>query len=134
MTINLTIPVTPRTKKNHTQRTRSGKQIQSKAYRQFEDDCIWLIPGALKNLHITQPCNVKCLFYLDRDYISPDSKIKIDLTGLLQAIDDVLVKAGVLADDCARILKGHDGSRVFVDKARPRIEIEINTENREEEK
>ena len=41
---------------------------------------------------------------------------------------DVLVKAGVLADDSAispDIVVSTDGSRVLIDKLNPRIEIEI---------
>lgn len=41
---------------------------------------------------------------------------------------DILVDAGILADDNARIVTGHDGSRVLYDKGNPRVEIVINTE------
>jgi Holliday junction resolvase RusA-like endonuclease len=50
---------------------------------------------------------------------------KVDLTNLLEAIDDVMVKAGLLADDNADIVQSHDGSRVLYDKDRPRTEIYI---------
>ncbi len=42
-----------------------------------------------------------------------------------EATDDILVRAGVLADDCAAVVAGHDGSRVLLDRQRPRVEIEI---------
>ena len=67
---------------------------------------------------INQPVNVKCIFYRD-------SERSCDLTNLLEAIDDILVKYGVLADDNFKIIASHDGSRVFVDKVKPRTEIEI---------
>ena len=49
----------------------------------------------------------------------------VDLTNLLEAVDDVLVKYGVLEDDNSRIIVSHDGSRVLYDKQRPRTEVTI---------
>lgn len=51
----------------------------------------------------------------------------VDLTNLLEALDDVLVEAGVLEDDHSGILVSHDGSRVLYDKQHPRTEIVIRT-------
>lgn len=39
--------------------------------------------------------------------------------------DDLLVRAGVLADDNSQIVAAHDGSRVRLDRENPRVEIEI---------
>lgn len=64
------------------------------------------------------PVNVKLLFYMP-------NKRKCDLTNLIEAIDDVLVKTGVLPDDNYNIIAAHDGSRVYVDKDSPRTEIYI---------
>ena len=50
---------------------------------------------------------------------------RVDLTNLLEALDDVLVNAGVLADDNCNIIYSHDGSRAFVDRENPRTEIVI---------
>jgi Holliday junction resolvase RusA-like endonuclease len=69
---------------------------------------------------IDTPVNVKCLFYMP-------TRRKVDLTNLLQAIDDILVKAGVLQDDHSGIVVSHDGSRVLYDKERPRTEVEIQS-------
>ena len=55
----------------------------------------------------------------------------MDLVNLLEATDDILVRAGVLADDRSTIVAGHDGSRVLCDKARPRVEIEIESMDKE---
>lgn len=49
----------------------------------------------------------------------------MDLTNLLEALDDMLVKAGVIEDDNRDILASHNGSLVLYDKTMPRIEIEI---------
>ena len=53
------------------------------------------------------------------------TKRKVDITNLLSALDDMLVKAGVIKDDNRNIVASHDGSLVLHDKERPRIEIEI---------
>lgn len=44
---------------------------------------------------------------------------------LLEAADDALVTAGVLADDNSKIVVSHDGSRVLLDRDTPRTEIYI---------
>jgi len=49
-----------------------------------------------------------------------------DLNGLIQAIDDILVKYGVISDDNFNIVVGHDFSRVMIDKVNPRTEIVIS--------
>lgn len=64
---------------------------------------------------------VKCLFYRD-------TKRRVDLTNLLEAIDDILVKAGVLVDDNCNVLVSHDGSRVFLGSKEPRTEVYIYKE------
>lgn len=117
------IPVKPRTKKNHQQIIRAGNRnvaIPSKQYQQYEKDCLMVIPGWARQ-NISTPVNVKALYYVD-------SKRKVDKTNLESALMDMLVKAGVLADDSAinpDIVVSTDGSRVFVDRQNPRTEVEI---------
>lgn len=110
----------PRTKKNHQRilRGAGGKPTiaQSKEYIQYEKDCLWQIRSPPRPL--AEPVNVKCLYYMP-------TRRRVDLTNLLEATDDILVKAGVLADDCAAVVAGHDGSRVLLDRKRPRVEITI---------
>ena len=130
------IPLNPRTKKNGQEimfnsklkngfykRTAYGMKYvgvpfisQNNAYKQYENSAGWF----LKKLPepISEPVNVKCIFY------RPDRK-RVDLTNLLEAIDDILVKYKIIKDDTFTILAGHDGSRVLVDKDNPRTEIEI---------
>lgn len=121
--MNFTISVIPRTKKNSQQIFfRNGKviAIPSKKYKEFEEECLWLIPSKYKK-KIDYPVNIKVTYYVQ-------SNRRIDKTNLESAVMDMLVKVGVLADDSAinpRIAVGHDGSRVYVDKDNPRIEIEI---------
>lgn len=116
-----TIPLPPVTKKN-SQRIVTGKTgkpflIPSKQYTEYERAALWHIQRPDKP--IDYAVTVKCLFYM------PTLR-KVDLTNLLEAVDDVLVKAGVLADDNNTIIASHDGSRVYYNKDHPRTEIVIS--------
>ena len=96
---------------------------QNSNYEQYEQDCAVFL--RLPKKPIDAPVNVKCIFYREKN-------IRCDLTNLLEAIDDVLVKYGVLSDDNFHIIVSHDGSRVYIDKKNPRTEITIETvENQE---
>lgn len=123
-----TIPVKPRTKKNHGQLVtlKTGRQLMlpSKAYQEFLKDIIAFFKHQ-DFVIIDKPINLKCLFYKDKNY-------KSDLTGYLQAIQDALVDVGFLEDDNSRIVVSTDGSRVYLDRENPRIEIEI-TESKDEQ-
>lgn len=59
---------------------------------------------------------VKFSFYL------PTKRLP-DLSNLYQLYEDCLEKAGVIEND--KLIAGHDGSRRYLDRERPRIEIEI---------
>ena len=118
----------PRTKKNSREADYRGRIAQpSKAYRRFRADCLKQITGQYRQ-RINYRVNIKYLFYMKKNYLT--TKGVIDLVGLEQALDDILTDAGVIEDDCCRIVAGHDGSRVRHDKENPRVEIEI-TELRE---
>ena len=62
--------------------------------------------------------NVRYLFYMK-------THRRVDLVNLMEAMDDILVGKGILKDDNASVIAGHDGSRVLYDKENPRVEIEI---------
>ena len=112
----------PRTKKNSQQILKAGNKRwigPSKEALAFERQCGWWVKQAYR-LKIAEPVNVRVRFFME-------SKRKVDLTNLLEAIDDVLVKYEVVADDNANIIAGHDGSRVYVDRVSPRLEIEIES-------
>ena len=117
------IPLNPRTKKNNQQivynsKTKQPFIIQSEKYKQYERDAAWFLrkPAAPFN----SPVNIRCIFYRD-------SERRCDLTNLLEAIDDILVKYKIIADDNFKIIAGHDGSRVYIDRKNPRTEIYIET-------
>ena len=117
MTINIPMKTPP--KKNSQQVIyRNGKPliVQSKQYIQFERDCAYFLKKYAR--HITTPINLKCMFFV------PDKR-KRDLTNLLNAIQDVLVKYDVIADDNYNIVAGVDGSRIVYEKGREETIIEI---------
>ena len=121
--IKFTIPLPPITKKNHQQivinpATKRPMVMPSKQYKQYEKDALWFIPKICEPL--TGPVSVKCQFYMP-------TRRKCDLTNLLQAIDDIMVRAGLLADDNYTVIQSHDGSRVFYDKESPRTEVTITS-------
>lgn len=118
--IKFTINLPPVSKKNSQQilmNKATGRPfiMPSKNYKEYEKAAMWFMP---KIKPIDYPVNVKCLFYMP-------TRRKCDLTNMLEAADDVMVKAGVLADDNYSIVESHDGSRILFDKENPRTEIEI---------
>ena len=118
--MKFTVPLPPITKKNHQRilKNRStGKPFvaPSEQYKNYEAQALWFIP---KGICIDYPVNVKCLFYMP-------TRRRCDLTNLLESIDDIMVKAGLLKDDSYNIIVGHDGSRVLYDKDKPRTEVYI---------
>lgn len=123
MRIEFTIPVRPATKKNSGQIIQvKGRSllIPSKQYKQFERACLPYLNQVKDTAGIINyPVNVQCIFFTE-------TKRKIDLPNLLNAIDDAMVKSGLLVDDNRDIIAAHDGSRVFHDKFNPRIEIDIS--------
>lgn len=120
--IKYIINIPPITKKNHQQifkNSKTGKPfvMPSKQYKDYEDKAVWYLrPRPEKS--IDTPVNVKTVFYMP-------TRRRCDLVNLQEAILDIMVKAGVLADDNSSIVASMDGSRVLYDKESPRTEIEI---------
>lgn len=126
-TMGFTIPLPPVSKKNSqrivmNQKTGRPYIIPSKAYGEYEKMAGWFIDGDLRKLKISEPVNVKCLYYMP-------TRRRVDLVNLLEATDDVLVKYGVLEDDNSGVVASHDGSRVLYDKEKPRTVITITFYN-----
>lgn len=120
--IKYVIKIPPITKKNSQQimtNKATGRPIimPSQKYRQYERIAAWYLTPKPPQ-PIACGLNIKCLFYLP-------TRRRTDLTNLLEAVDDLLVSAGVIADDHYGIVASHDGSRCFVDKYDPRTEIYI---------
>lgn len=115
----LTIPIEPKTKKNSQQIIMcKGRPmiIPSKQYKDYEKQAMMYL--LFNPACVDYAVNVECHFYMG-------TKRKCDLTNLLEAVDDILVKAGILEDDNYTIIESHDGSRVHYDKENPRTEIFI---------
>ncbi len=118
----LTIPGAPIVKKNTQRVVRRGNRIftiYSSAYTNWvENATIHLDTLKKPTAPIDFPINLQCKFYRP-------TRGTVDLSALYEGIQDVLVKAGWLADDNWLIVKSHDGSGVFHDKDNPRMEIKI---------
>ena len=120
--IKFTLQIRPVTKKNSGQIITVGgfpRMIPSKQYLQFEKDCQPYFKQVLNQIgQIDYPINLQAVFYVE-------TKRRIDLPNLLNAVDDAMVKSELILDDNRDIIASHDGSRVYHDKFNPRIEIEI---------
>lgn len=93
--------------------------IPSKVYRAYESDCLrQLMLTTRYGDPINKPINLKCLYYMQ-------TRRRVDLVNLIEATQDILVKAGILEDDNSHIVSSTDGSRVDYDKETPRVEITI---------
>lgn len=121
--IEITVPLAPVTKKNSMRIVRNRKTgkrriMPSQQSMDYEAEALWHCKRARVQRPIEKPVEVKCLFYMP-------TRRRVDLTNLLESIDDVLVRAGVLKDDHSGIIVSHDGSRVLYDKDNPRTEVFI---------
>ena len=124
--VKYTIPFAPVSKKNSqrivTNRI-TGKPfiIQSPQYEDYEAAASYCLKPKPKN-PIDYPVTVRCIYYMP-------TKRRVDMSNLMAATHDILVKYGVLADDNRDIIASVDGSRVHYDKQNPRTEIEIEDFN-----
>ena len=121
--IRFTIPINPTTKKNSSMIVTNKKTnrpfiMPSKQFSKYERECLKYLP---KIDTIDYGVNIECHFYML-------TRRKCDLTNLLEAIDDVLVKGGIISDDNCTIVVSHDKSRVHYDKNNPHVEVIITKE------
>ena len=119
--MKITIPVVPRSKKNSQQiiinpRTKRPMIIQSKLYVNFERECGLYLKKYKSNIDYS--INLKIEFYV------PDKRRR-DIANYIEAIQDILVKYEVIKDDNHNIITSLDGTRMYIDKENPRVEIEI---------
>lgn len=117
--MQIIIPLNPVTKKNHGNIVNiKGRPIMlpSKQFLEYEKKCKQYIPKI--DGIINYPINLKVLYYME-------TKRKCDITNLLQATCDMLVKYNILEDDNYSIVSSVDGTKVLYDKENPRCEIYI---------
>lgn len=122
--MKLRIDGTPTTKKNSMRIVLVGGKpriIQSEKYKEYAAFALCQLRKQRPAEPIDYPVNVKCVYYM------PTNR-RVDLTNLLAATMDILVDARILTDDNAKIVVGHDGSRVMYKADKPRTEIEITEE------
>jgi Holliday junction resolvase RusA-like endonuclease len=119
--INITIPLTPVSKKN-SQRiviVRGRPMIlPSKVYKEYEKAAVALLRQQYSGEPIGTEVNVAMVFYMP-------TRRRVDLVNLEEACLDVLVTAGILRDDNSKIVACMDESYVSYDKKNPRTEITI---------
>lgn len=121
------IKLAPITKKNSQQIIKvKGRSviIPSAAYRKYEAQCGEFLKGRPEK-PIDSPCEVCCLYFLQRNKDGSIPKRKPDLTNLMEATHDVLVKYKILADDNSSIIFSVDGSRVYWTTSEPHTLVEI---------
>lgn len=111
----------PITKKNSQRivtnpRTKRPMILPSKQYKEFEAAAAKYIKAPAEP--ISKPVNVRCLYYMQ-------NARACDLTNLMEATHDILVKCKVLTDDNSKVIYAVDGSRVYSDKLSPRTEVFI---------
>ncbi len=112
-------PVTKKNSMRMVMNKQTGKMfpMPSKQYKEYEATAaLFLTPKP--EMPLDMPLAIKCDFYM------PTRRL-CDLTNLLEAVDDILVRHKIIADDNYKIVVSHDGSRVYYDKERPRTEIKI---------
>lgn len=119
--MKIIIPVIPRSKKNSQQiiinpRTKRPMIIQSKLYANYERECGKFLKKYKSSIDYS--INLKVEFYV------PDKRRR-DIANYVEAIQDILVKYEVLKDDNHNIVTSLDGTRMYIDKLNPRVEIEI---------
>lgn len=117
-----TIPGPPPTKKNSQQIVRAGKGgrpfiIPSHKYVSYEATASYFLSPKPPE-PIDYPVNVRCEYYMP-------TRRRVDLSNLMEATHDVMVKYRILADDNRDVVAGVDGSRVYYDKDNPRVEITV---------
>lgn len=116
------ISLPPITKKNSQQiltNHRTGKPFisPSRQYKKYEQAAMrYLTPKPKAPL--SGRYRVATVFYMP-------TRRKVDITNLMEAAHDLLVKGRILADDNYTIIESVDGSRVKYDKDNPRTEITI---------
>ena len=124
----ITLPVNPPSKKNGMQFIKSSyggfHAIPNQPYIRAEKSIMKLGASIIDFkadkliFPIDDLVRITCHYYRD-------SHRKIDGTNLESAMADILVKAGVIADDDIKHMHNSDGRRVFYDKENARTEIFI---------
>ena len=123
------IPIDPKTKKNSHRIAGCGKRcpVCGKYAKQFVrngDRTTEYAFSAAQYLRpkpkqpLDEPIHIVYRLYTQTHHRKDD-------LNLFEALDDILVKEGILKDDDTKTIRSRDGSRVLYDKENPRTEIYI---------
>ena len=131
------IPLDPRTKKNHQTIAGTGPKCRTcgKRAKQFIRQGAPNTEYAFKAAQFLFPKPEKpiegTVRIVYRLYMQ--TRRRVDDLNLYGALDDILVKEGILKDDNINVIRDRDGSRVLYDKEHPRAEIYIYEYKEEED-
>lgn len=129
MELKYTIPLDPRTKKNHMKIAGKGRRCpvcrkfesqfvcQGKAHDRYHAEAMCFLRPVPRQ-PIGDAVHIKYHFFMQ-------TRRRVDVGNLIAAADDLLVDAGIIRDDNCKTVVHHDGTRVFYDKQNPRTEIYI---------
>lgn len=135
MTWQYDILLNPVTKKNSQQIIKvKGRNIiiPSAAYKKYEAQCGQFLQNRPET-PIGAPCEVTCLYFLQRTKSGEIPKRKPDLCNLMEATHDVLVKYKILEDDNSGIIFSVDGSRVYWTTGAPHTIVQIRSVDEQQE-
>ena len=121
--LKLTVTGRPITKKNSQQiipNRRTGRSIvlPSKQFKVYQKEFLRQTQKHRQKEPIDEPITLTACYYMP-------TRHKVDITNLMSATHDLLQDAAIIADDCMKIVKSVDGTRVYYDKENPRVEITI---------
>lgn len=123
MTYEYKIPIAPVGKKNSQQiltNRKTGRPFisQSERYKKYERACFaHIISQGVPEVAIDEPVAIIVRFYMP-------TRRRCDTVNLQEALWDILVNVGVLADDNRDIIAWAD-AMTFYDKENPRTEVKI---------
>ena len=123
------IPLDPRTKKNHMTIAGTGAKCpkcgkrarqfvrQGAAHSKYAFEAAQYLNPRPKT-PIDEQVHIIYILYMQ-------THRRVDDLNLFASLDDILVHEKILKDDCVKLIRSRDGSRVLYDKENPRAEIYI---------
>ena len=131
------IPLDPRTKKNHMTTAGTGPKCpkcgkkarqfvrQGAAHSKYAFEAAQFLNPRPK-VPIEEQVHIVYILYMQ-------TRRRVDDLNLYASLDDILVHEKILKDDCIKLIRSRDGSRVLYDKEFPRAEIYIYSYREEDD-
>ena len=131
------IPLDPRTKKNHMTIAGTGPKCpkcgkkarqfvrQGAAHSKYAFEAAQFLNPRPK-VPIEEQVHIVYILYMQ-------TRRRVDDLNLYASLDDILVHEKILKDDCIKLIRSRDGSRVLYDKEFPRAEIYIYSYREEDD-